>query len=255
MRYRTLGGTGIEVSSHCLGTMMFGAVGNPDHDDCVRIIHAALDQGINFVDTADMYSAGESEEIVGKALQGPPRRRRARDQGALPDGRGPQPQRQLPALDHPRGRGQPAPARHRLDRPLPGAPAGPLDRHRGDTLGADRPGPRRARSARSAARPSRPRRSSRRTTSPSGAGYGRSGPSSRRTRCSAAGSSARVLPVVQRLRHGRADLEPARLRLPDRHVPQGPADRPHAPAGPPSPRTASIRRCPATRQATTPSSS
>lgn len=69
MRYRTLGGTGIEVSVHCLGTMMFGAVGNPDHDDCVRVIHAALDQGVNFVDTADMYSAGESEVIVGKALK------------------------------------------------------------------------------------------------------------------------------------------------------------------------------------------
>ena len=70
MRYRTLGGTGIEVSVHCLGAMMFGAVGNPDHDECVRIIHAALDQGINFIDTADMYSAGESEEIVGRALRG-----------------------------------------------------------------------------------------------------------------------------------------------------------------------------------------
>lgn len=70
MRYRVLGRTGIEVSVHCLGTMMFGSVGNPDHDDCVRIIHAALEQGINFVDTADMYSAGESEEIVGKALRG-----------------------------------------------------------------------------------------------------------------------------------------------------------------------------------------
>ncbi|MEU6077029.1 aldo/keto reductase [Micromonospora sp. NPDC047074] len=70
MRYRVLGRTGIEVSVHCLGTMMFGFVGNPDHDDCARIIHAALDQGINFVDTADMYSAGESEEIVGKALRG-----------------------------------------------------------------------------------------------------------------------------------------------------------------------------------------
>jgi aryl-alcohol dehydrogenase-like predicted oxidoreductase len=70
MRYRVLGGTGIEVSAYCLGAMMFGSVGNPDHDDCVRIIHAALDQGINFVDTADMYSAGESEEIVGKALKG-----------------------------------------------------------------------------------------------------------------------------------------------------------------------------------------
>ncbi|WP_433165277.1 aldo/keto reductase [Kribbella sp. CA-247076] len=70
MRYRTLGGTGIEVSAHCLGAMMFGAVGNPDHDDCIRIVDAALDQGVNFVDTADMYSRGESEEIVGKALKG-----------------------------------------------------------------------------------------------------------------------------------------------------------------------------------------
>ncbi|WP_407552211.1 aldo/keto reductase [Streptomyces sp. Pv4-95] len=70
MRYRTLGGTGIEVSAYCLGTMNFGLAGNPDHDDCTRIIHTALDQGINFVDTADMYSAGESETIVGKALKG-----------------------------------------------------------------------------------------------------------------------------------------------------------------------------------------
>ncbi|MFJ2823467.1 aldo/keto reductase [Streptomyces toxytricini] len=70
MRYRVLGKTGIEVSTHCLGTMMFGGVGNPDHGDAARIIHTALDAGINFVDTADMYSAGESEEIVGKALKG-----------------------------------------------------------------------------------------------------------------------------------------------------------------------------------------
>lgn len=70
MRHRVLGKTGIEVSTHCLGTMMFGAVGNPDHEDGARIIHAALDAGINFVDTADMYSAGECEEIVGKALAG-----------------------------------------------------------------------------------------------------------------------------------------------------------------------------------------
>ncbi|MFJ2766243.1 aldo/keto reductase [Streptomyces sp. NPDC087300] len=70
MRHRVLGRTGIEVSPYCLGTMMFGFVGNPDHDECVRIIHAALDEGINFVDTADMYSAGESETIVGKALKG-----------------------------------------------------------------------------------------------------------------------------------------------------------------------------------------
>jgi aryl-alcohol dehydrogenase-like predicted oxidoreductase len=70
MRYRVLGKTGIQVSTHCLGTMMFGSVGNPDHEDGARIINAALDAGINFVDTADMYSAGECEEIVGKALKG-----------------------------------------------------------------------------------------------------------------------------------------------------------------------------------------
>ncbi|WP_432837696.1 aldo/keto reductase [Dactylosporangium sp. CA-092794] len=70
MHYRTLGRTGIQVSPYCLGAMMFGAIGNPDHDDSIRIIHKALDAGINFVDTADVYSRGESEEIVGKALQG-----------------------------------------------------------------------------------------------------------------------------------------------------------------------------------------
>ncbi|MCU1644344.1 MAG: aldo/keto reductase [Nocardia sp.] len=70
MKYRPLGRTGIQVSPYCLGTMMFGAVGNPDHDDSIRIIHRALDAGINFIDTADVYSHGESEEIVGKALAG-----------------------------------------------------------------------------------------------------------------------------------------------------------------------------------------
>jgi aryl-alcohol dehydrogenase-like predicted oxidoreductase len=70
MQYRTLGRTGIKVSSYALGAMMFGAVGNPDHDDSIRIIHKALDAGINFVDTADAYSHGESEEIVGVALKG-----------------------------------------------------------------------------------------------------------------------------------------------------------------------------------------
>ena len=70
MEYRQLGRTGVQVSELCLGTMMFGAWGNPDHDDSIRIIHGALDAGINFVDTADVYSRGESEEIVGKALEG-----------------------------------------------------------------------------------------------------------------------------------------------------------------------------------------
>ncbi len=70
MELRTLGRTGVRVSPLCLGAMMFGAWGNPDHDESVRIIQRALDAGVNFVDTADAYSAGESEEIVGKALAG-----------------------------------------------------------------------------------------------------------------------------------------------------------------------------------------
>jgi aryl-alcohol dehydrogenase-like predicted oxidoreductase len=70
MEMRILGRTGVKVSPLCLGAMMFGQWGEPDHDESIRIINRALDAGINFVDTADMYSAGESEEIVGKALKG-----------------------------------------------------------------------------------------------------------------------------------------------------------------------------------------
>jgi len=70
MDTRVLGKTGVKVSPLCLGAMMFGGSGNTDHDDCVTIIHRALDSGINFIDTADVYSQGESETIVGKALAG-----------------------------------------------------------------------------------------------------------------------------------------------------------------------------------------
>src|SRR5215217_8127412 len=70
MEHRPLGRTGVSVSKLCLGTMMFGDWGTKDHDESIRIIHRALDAGVNFIDTADAYSAGESEEIVGKALAG-----------------------------------------------------------------------------------------------------------------------------------------------------------------------------------------
>jgi aryl-alcohol dehydrogenase-like predicted oxidoreductase len=70
MERRILGATGISVSEMALGAMMFGAGGNPDHDDSARVIHAALDAGINLVDTADVYSSGESEIIVGQAIKG-----------------------------------------------------------------------------------------------------------------------------------------------------------------------------------------
>src|ERR1019366_5295088 len=68
MEPRSLGRTGIRISPLCLGAMMFGEWGNPDHEDSIRIIYRALDAGINFIDTADAYSEGESEVIVGKAL-------------------------------------------------------------------------------------------------------------------------------------------------------------------------------------------
>jgi len=70
MDYARLGHTGLKVSRLCLGTMMFGRWGNPDHDDCGRIVRRAIDEGINFIDTANRYGMGESEEILGKALAG-----------------------------------------------------------------------------------------------------------------------------------------------------------------------------------------
>ena len=139
MRMQTLGGTGIKVSAYCLGAMMFGQWGNPDHDESIAIINAALEGGINFIDTADAYSGGESEEIVGKALHG------RRDEVILatkvnfpmspdPNTRGNSP------LDRPRGREQPSAAAHRLHRPVPDPPAGPGYRHRGDPVRAVGPG-------------------------------------------------------------------------------------------------------------------
>jgi aryl-alcohol dehydrogenase-like predicted oxidoreductase len=70
MEHHSLGRTGVSVSKFCLGAMMFGGWGNKDHDESIRIIHRALDAGINFIDTADAYAQGESEQIVGKALTG-----------------------------------------------------------------------------------------------------------------------------------------------------------------------------------------
>jgi aryl-alcohol dehydrogenase-like predicted oxidoreductase len=70
MEYKSLGSTGIKVSPFCLGTMMFGAWGNEDHGECISIINTAIEAGLNFIDTADFYSDGESEVITGKALAG-----------------------------------------------------------------------------------------------------------------------------------------------------------------------------------------
>jgi aryl-alcohol dehydrogenase (NADP+) len=70
VQYRNLGTTGLKVSDLALGTMVLGAWGNTDHDECVRVVHEAIDAGVNLIDTADVYAFGESEEIVGQALKG-----------------------------------------------------------------------------------------------------------------------------------------------------------------------------------------
>ena len=141
MEHRPLGRTGVSVSKLCLGAMMFGAWGNPDHDECIRIIHRALDAGINFIDTADVYARRVRGDRRQGARRRPARRRRPRHQVPRRDGRGPQPAGQLAPLDHPRGRGLAAAPGHRLDRPLPGPPPRPRHRHRGDARRAQRPRP------------------------------------------------------------------------------------------------------------------
>ena len=141
MQYRPLGRTGVQVSPLCLGAMMFGPWGNDDEADSIRIIHRALDAGINFVDTADVYSAGVSEEIVGKALTG------RRDDVVLAT------KFFMPMGDDPNHRGGSRRwimrevenslrrLRHRLHRPLPGPPAQPGHRRRGDPRRPHRPRP------------------------------------------------------------------------------------------------------------------
>ena len=130
MDYRTLGRTGVKVSPLCLGAMMFGAWGTSDHDESIRIIHGALDAGINFVDTADVYSFGESEEIVGKALA-----KTKRDKVVLATkvhgnmGRTPT-RRATPAAGSWRSAQQSAPPRHRLHRPLSNPSSVARHRHR-----------------------------------------------------------------------------------------------------------------------------
>ena len=86
MEHRQLGRTGVSVSKFCLGAMMFGAWGNPDHDESIRIIHAALDARINFIDTADVYGQGESRRSSEGARRRPARRRHPRHQVPQRDG-------------------------------------------------------------------------------------------------------------------------------------------------------------------------
>ena len=190
--------------------MMFGAWGNPDHDDSIRIIHRALDAGINFVDTADVYSAGR---VRGDRRQGAQGRRDdvvLATKFFMPMGDGPEPQRRLAPLDHARGRELAAPARHRLHRPLPDAPPEPDDRRRGDPRRADRPraagqGPLHRIVARTPAA-----QIVEAQWAPSGAAWSGSSPSSRRTRSWSAASRRTSCPTAQRYGMGMLVYSPLR---------------------------------------------
>ena len=218
MRYRSLGTTGVKVSPLCLGAMMFGAMGNPDHDDCIRIIHRALDAGINFVDTADVYSAGESEEIVGKALAG------RRDDIVLatklhaPMGQDPNEQGNSRRWIVREVENSLRRLRHRPHRPLPGAPSRAGYRCRRHALRALGP-----RASRQGALPrivDVPGRGDRR-----GAVDGRAARPRTVPRRAAAVLDLRARhrggrsPDLRAVRHGRDPVEPAQRRLPDRSLP------------------------------------
>ena len=233
MEYRAFGRTGVKVSPLCLGAMMFGAWGNPDHDESIDVIHAALDAGINFIDTADVYSAGESEEIVAKAIQG------RRDDIVLATkvhgnmGRRSQHERELAPLDPARVRGQPAAPRHRLHRPVPDAPPASRHRHRRDPRRAHRPGA-------SGQGPLHrelhlPRLGDRRGA----VGVRAAQPRALRVRAAAvldprARHRGRRAPHVREVRHRGDPVEPARRRLAVGQVAQG-CRRPHQPSREPHP--------------------
>ena len=200
MKYRTLGRTGVEVSELCLGAMMFGVWGQSrprrlgaHHPPCARRRHQLH---------------RHRRRVLGGGVGEDRRRRRSPTASAAATwcsrrrrtGRwdGPQRARQLAAVDHGRGREQPAPARHRLHRPLPDPPARPDVRRRGDAVRADRPRARRQDPLLRLVDVPRATRSSRRSGSPTGVASVVSCASNRRTRSSPRGIERDVLPVAQK---------------------------------------------------------
>ena len=231
-----MGRTGIKVSPLCLGAMMFGAWGNPDHDESIRIIHRALDAGINFVDTADVYSARRVRGDRRQGARGP----RATTSSSRPRCTARWATARTSAAT--RAAGSCARSRsslrrlgtdwidlYQIHRPEPG------HRHRRDARRADRPRPRRARSATSAARPSRRTRSSRRSGSPSAAARERfvceQPPYSMLVR----GIERDVLPVCQQYGMGVIPWSPLAGGWLSGQVPQGHGDLPTSHARRPHP--------------------
>ena len=245
MHYRKLGRTGLQVSPLCLGAMMFGAVGQPRPRRLrSRSSTRALDAGINFIDTADVYSAGESEEIVGKALAGPARRRRARDQvlrrrwARTPTSSGGSRRWIMQECeDSLRRLGTDHIDLYQMHRPDAD------DRHRRDARRAHRP--------RAPGQGPLPRqlhlpgvaRSSRRSGWPSGATASASCASSRRTRSSCAASSATCCPTCQRYGMGVIPWSPLAGGWLSGSCRKG-ADDLDQPPGQPHPGPLRPRRCP-----------
>ena len=201
MDYRPLGRTGVSVSQLCLGAMMFGAVGNPDHDDSIAMIHRALDAGRQLHRHRRRLLR---RRVRGDRRQGArrrtTRRRRARDEGRPAVRRGPQPARNVATVDHGGGRGLAATAGDRLDRPLPDPSPRSDRRRRRDPRRAVGPRPcgQDPRLRRLDGRP--PRRSSRPSGPPSAAAASGFAPSSRPYSLLTRAVEHDVLPTC--LRHG-----------------------------------------------------
>ena len=140
MQYRTLGQTGIQVAAQCLGAMMFGLWGNRDHDECVRDHPHGARRGHQLHRHRRRVLAGRVGGDRRQGAEGPPRRRRARDEGARRRwAKAPNRQGNSRRWIRMRGREQPAPAADRLHRPVPDPPARPDARRRRDARRAHRP--------------------------------------------------------------------------------------------------------------------
>ena len=253
MEYRTLGGTGVKVSPFCLGAMMFGAWGNPDHEDSIRIIHRALDAGINFVDTADVYSRGRVRGDRRQGAQGPARRGRAGDEGRTARWA------TTPTSAATRAAGSCARSSaslrrlgtdwidlYQIHRPDPDTD------HRRDARRAHRPRPRRQGALHRARRRIPPSEIVEAQWTAERRGRERfvceQPPYSMLVR----GIEAEVLPVCQAVRHGRDPVGPARGRLAHRHAGGKGQEAPQSTRAERLPGAVSTSRCPRTSASSKP---
>ena len=208
MQHRFLGRSGLKVSEISYGNWITHG-SQVEEDAAIACVNAALDVGITTFDTADVYAGDPRRGGAGPGAEGPaPRGPRDLHQGLLADRarrERPRPVAQAHQREHQR---LAAPARHRLRRPLPGAPLRPRDPARGDAARVRRPRARRARCSTSASRSGTPRRSVARSRSPSRWASTASSPTSRSTPCSTASSRPRSCPRAQELGLGQIVWSP-----------------------------------------------